>query len=837
MALFKFLLVAAVVGVGWPTLVRAQSDSTYDVLDYVDQLIGSSNGGNIFPGATIPYGMAKAVADTDSGSNQGGFTTDGSNITGFSSMHDSGTGGSPSLGNFALFPYAGCVGDDVNGCNYPKKSRKTKFVNSTLKASPGYFGLQLLSGVQVDMTAAHHTSLFRFKFPATDQSGNASSPLILMDLTDLSDSRQDNGTVAVDEATSRMTGNARFLPSFGTGNYVAYFCADFSGGTIRDNGIFANSRASADVKTLTISRSINGYPLPGGAFIRFNSPGENAILARVGVSLISSDQACSSAEKEIPSFDFAATQKAAEDLWREKISPIVVSRNGLNTSMLKNFYSGIYRTFVNPQDYTGENPLWKSDEPYFDSFYCIWDLFRSQMPFLTVVDPATVARQIRSLIDTYRHEGWLPDCRMSLCKGYTQGGSNADNVLADAYLKGITDGIDWQTGYEAVAKDAEVEPYDWCCEGRGGLDSWKSLGYIPVQDFDYKGFGTMTRSLSRTLEYSYNDFVITKIAAGLGGRQDDVEKYIARSGNWKNLFKADQTSFINSTNTGFTGFFQPRYLNKTFGFQDPLKCSNIDTNPNSVCSLQNTGAETFESSIWEYSFFVPHDQATLITTFGGPESFVKRLDYLHDKGITYIGNEPAFLTVFQYHYAGRPALSAKRSHFYVPAFFQPTNSGLPGNDDSGAMGSFVAFSMMGLFPNPGQDVYLIIPPYFESVSIASPATNKTATIRNVNFDPSYKNIYIQSATLNGEPYTKNWIDHSFFTEGKELVLVLGSTESAWGTQVKDLPPSLGTYEGFGNYSVNGTESKRKREVRYAAADLSDGLGRNNGGAYWAENEG
>lgn len=98
------------------------------------------------------------------------------------------------------------------------------------------------------------------------------------------------------------------------------------------------------------------------------------------------------------------------------------------------------------------------------------------MPFLTVLDPATVARQIRSLIDTYEHLGWLPDCRMTLNKGYTQGGSNADNVLADAYLKGIEESVDWDKGYEAVVKDAEVEPYDWCCEGRGGLDSWKSLG-------------------------------------------------------------------------------------------------------------------------------------------------------------------------------------------------------------------------------------------------------------------------------------------------------------------------------------------------------------------------
>ena len=113
--------------------------------------------------------------------------------------------------------------------------------------------------------------------------------------------------------------------------------------------------------------------------------------------------------------------------------------------------------------------------------------------------------------------------------------------------------------------------------------------------------------------------------------------------------------------------------------------------------------------------------------------------------------------------------------------------------------------MMGLFPNPGQDVYLIIPPFFESISVTSPATGNTATVRNVGFDPTYKNIYIQNATLNGEPYTKNWIDHSFFTEGKELVLYLGSTESSWGTRVEDLPPSLGEYTGF-NGTTNGTNS-------------------------------
>lgn len=507
-------------------------------------------------------------------------------------------GGSPSLGNFAFFPYAACPGDDLNRCIFPKKTRKIPYIADSIKATPGYFGITLTSGVAADMTTAHHTSLFRFKFPST---GNGTSPLILLDLTDLSDSRQDNATMTVDAGTGRMSGSARFLPSFGSGSWTGYFCADFKGAEIRDNGIFVNSRASADVKELKISRSINNYPLPGGGFIRFNSNPSDGVLARIAVSLISSDQACRSAEAEIPNFEFEATHEAAEDAWRQKISPITISTTGVSDSLITNFYSGIYRTMVNPQNYTGENPKWQSAEPYFDSFYCLWDSFRSQLPFLTILDPAGITQMIRALIDIYDHEGWLPDCRMSLCRGYTQGGSNADVVLADGFIKGLKDGIDWDKGYEAVVKDAEVEPYDWSNEGRGGLDSWKALGYIPTQDFDYKGFGTMTRSVSRTLEYAYNDFVIAQMAKGLGSREGDVEKYTERSSNWRNLYNKDQKSFLfNGQDTGFTGFFQGKYLNGTWHNQDPLWCSTIDPSNSRVCSLQNTGQETFESSLWEY---------------------------------------------------------------------------------------------------------------------------------------------------------------------------------------------------------------------------------------------
>ncbi|KAL8359066.1 hypothetical protein RB601_008089 [Gaeumannomyces tritici] len=740
--------------------VDAQATLVVDPITFVDPLIGSANGGNVFAGACVPYGMAKPVADTNSSSNQGGFAQDsGAFVTGFSSMHDSGTGVSPSLGNFAMFPYAGCPDGDVNRCAFPKKSRVDfgAFESKSVSALPGYFGLQLASGIKVDMTATARASLYRFPVPRHDHRWEA-----------------DNGTVTMDGSSGRITGSVRFNPSFGVGNYVLHFCTDFRGADMLGNGIWANSRANATVKTLTISRSINGFPLPGGAFVRFKSA-DKPILARTANSFISVDQACGNAEREIPDFDFAKAQDAATAAWREKLAPIKIDATGVDQSLVKTFYSGIYRTMINPQNYTGENPLWASGEPYFDSFYCLWDSFRSQIPFLVILDPSAVAQMVRSLIDTYSNLGWLPDCRMSLCKGFTQGGSNADNVLADAYMKGTAEGIDWNKGYEAVVKDAEVEPFDWSVNGRGGLNSWKALGYIPVQDFDYKGFGTMTRTISRTLEYSYNDFCISQMAGKLG-KQADREKYTASSGNWANLFKAGQASnFFNGT--------------------------SLDANP--ACSLQVTGRETFESSLWEYGYFVPHDRARLMTLYGGPENDARRLDYMHDQRISGIGNEPSFLTVFQYHYAGRPALSAKRSHYYTPGSFGAAPDGLPGNDDGGAMGSFVAFSMLGLFPNPGQDVYFITPPFFPAANVTSPATGKVARIRTVNFDAAYKNILIQSATLDGRLYTKNWLDHSFFADGKELVLTLGPTESGWGTRVEDVPPSLSLYPGL-NSSVWGT---------------------------------
>ncbi|RDL31123.1 putative alpha protein [Venustampulla echinocandica] len=787
----KFVLLSSCV-----QFIAAQNTSSswnttsFDPLKYVNPLIGTDNGGNVFAGATLPYGMAKAVADVD-GQNTAGFSTDGSNITGFSHMHDSGTGGNPSLGNFPLFPQY-CPEDEVNNCNFVIGERKTKYINDSVVATPGYFSLNLETGIKAEMTVTEHAALYHFNFPPkSSKNGTDLSPLILLDLTDLSASRQ-NASVSVDE-NGRIRGNGTFLPSFGSGSFILHFCADFLGAKVKDTGIWVNNRAGTEPKTIFVTRGINLFYLEAGSWIQFERPADGVVSARVGVSFITADKACQNAETEIPGdeWDFAGIKKSAEEAWREKLSVVRIDSKGVSENLVTNFYSAMYRTMMSPQNYTGENPLWESEEPYYDSFYCLWDAFRSQLPFLTIIDPTSLTAMIRSLLDTYVHIGWLPDCRMSLCKGFTQGGSNADVVLADAFVKNLTSSspssrINWDLAYEAVLNDAENEPLDWSVEGRGGLMSWKALDYIPYLDYDYLGFGTNSRSISRTLEYSYDDFCVATIAKGLG-KEEGYKKYMRRAMNWRNLWKEGHKSYIQGNDTGFTGFFQPKYLNGTWGEQDPIKCSPLD----SFCSLTSNPQETFEDSIWEYQFYVPHAVSQLITLLGGPNTFISRLQFLHTSGLTDIGNEPSFLTAFLYHYAGRPGLSSELVHQYVPGYFNDTVTGLPGNDDTGAMASFSAFISIGVFPNPGQNIYFLTAPLFPSISITSPVTGKMATITTSNFDPEGKRIYIQSVKYNGKVYEKSWIGHELFTEGGVLEFEVGDVESErWGRERESLPPSL-----------------------------------------------
>ena len=334
-----------------------------------------------------------------------------------------------------------------------------------------------------------------------------------------------------------------------------------------------------------------------------------------------------------------------------------------------------------------------------------------------------------------------------------------------------------------------MEPKNWGVEGRGNLVSWHGLGWIPWNDVDKNGTGPSSRTISRGVEYAYDDFCISLMASGLG-HPADAAKYHQRSGNWLNYWNAEQSDVYRDplgeiVQSEFTGFMQPRLINGTFRYQNTRSCSPIHQQHS---CYYDTALDTYEGSPWLYSFFVPQDMAALIKTMGGPAAFVERLTYFHESGLSYMGNEQGFLPTYQFHYAGRPALSSYWVHRYVPSQFNASVNGIPGNDDC-AMGAFSAFTFMGFFPVAGQDVYLLSPPFFREVRIRARAPGKWAVIRVANFDPTFESKYIIGAKLNRKRYTKNWISHEFFMKGGVLELTVGPTEGDWGTRDEDLPPS------------------------------------------------
>ncbi len=268
-----------------------------------------------------------------------------------------------SLGNFPLFAQTGCIGDELNRCYFNKISRASQRINSSVEARAGYFAVGLNTSVKAEMTVSNHTVLYRFTFPTDGTPTKASdrtckdkmtySPLIHADLTDLADSRRE-GSMMVDGDTGRITGNGTFKPSFGIGTYKLNFCVDFKGAKMRDNGVWINNRANTEPKKVYLPDDESNPPLPGGAWVQFHPPDNNQILARVGLSFISAEQACQNAEKEIADFDFDATRNQAEDAWRSKLSILKVDNTGVSKSLQRTFWSGIYRTLLSPQDYTGK---------------------------------------------------------------------------------------------------------------------------------------------------------------------------------------------------------------------------------------------------------------------------------------------------------------------------------------------------------------------------------------------------------------------------------------------------------------------------------------------------
>jgi predicted alpha-1,2-mannosidase len=370
---------------------------------------------------------------------------------------------------------------------------------------------------------------------------------------------------------------------------------------------------------------------------------------------------------------------------------------------------------------------------------------------------------VNSLLTIYKRDGYMPDARSGNSNGRTQGGSNAEIVIADAYVKGL-EGIDYEYALEAMLKDATVPPGgNEEAEGRGGLLPYIELGYVP--------YG-IPRAGNRTIEYAFCDYAIAVVAKGLG-KQELYDEYMKRSESWKNLWRSDYT-YDNTK-----GFIMPRdkdgkWLDELhYGHSKVMQPTFTYTPVTSEAPWYTPWWSTFfyEATSWEYSLSIPHDVPGLIEKCGGESAFEQRLDRFFDKGYFNVNNEPSFLSPCLYHWIGRPDRTSDRISQIIAENYNDGSVGLPGNDDSGAMSSWLAFHMMGLYPNAGTDDYLIHTPLL-SESTFHLDNGKTFTI--VADGLSAKKKYIQSATLNGKPYPYSSIKHADIIAGGVLKLKMGN---------------------------------------------------------------
>ncbi|KAH9846718.1 glycoside hydrolase family 92 protein [Lenzites betulinus] len=788
--------------VGYRTDKRADVP-IQDPASHVNLFIGTTSSGHAFPGVTLPHGMVKTGIDTDSPDNHAGYDSNPSfSVTGVSQLHDDGTGGSVPLSIFKLYPFASCGGDnrfEICACdiNSRKALRKTLADGSPDDvAEPGYFATNLSTDIRIELTATRRAALHRYTFPA-----NSTIPRMVIDVTNDGQQSSLNPIAHIDPDTGRVTAGSTFAASFGPSSYRAYTCVDFKGdgfdlGKPAEYGTYLGN---SPIRGLVDgSQEYTGYRSEFGALLGFKQNGNSTteILARVGMSFISTDQACKNAESEIPSFDFDGTRAAARAEWNELLGRVQVETEGVDDTTVELFYSSLYRTHISPADYSGENPLWDSDEPYYDSFYCNWDTFRTLYPLMSLHDPENFARIVRGMINIQQHEGWLPECRGATAKQWIQGGSNGDPILGEFFVKFADQaeslGVSADALYNALLADAEDQPADWNLQGRQ-VNVWKQYGYIP-QDLIEAG-GANTKQVSRALEYAFGDFAISQVARALN-KTDDAAKYAKRAGNFVNVWNPNVTA---SDNSSIVGMVQPRFVNGSFGFTDSQHCSpNDHTGDN--CFLFNTNFDGFyESSPIVYSQFVPQDNAKLIELQGGADKFVARLDFIFDQNYFDSTDEPSQQIPFMYHYANKPGHSTQRSRQVLAEHFSTATNGLPGNDDSGAMASYVAFFLAGLYPVPATKQYLLSSPFFPQISFFNPAFNSTTTIIAHNFagnpsDGTGGTVFVQNVTIDGKPAKSNcFLEWDVFQRGATVELTLtDNLEVTCGDVAGALPPSLST---------------------------------------------
>lgn len=740
----------------WARVV-AESEGEYvaPLSQYVDPRIGSEGLGRVFIGPSCPYGMVKPSPDCTPSPNSGWLPMP-ERVDGFAQVHVSGTGGGPKYGNVLVTPFGNGM-DRVNHYDYREYE--------TIRL--GYYDTQFKqNGIRTEITTANRASFYRFTYPEDSLKSLAVDAGFFLGENPVPDAREAQQFVGSEIqvlSDHEVAGYTRIRGGWNNGKaYTVYFYAETDRPFVQSLTWKGNRITEAQSQYDSAEKT--------GALLRF-AKNDKVVQLKVGISFLSMQKAKINAHSEIPHWSFEKVHQDLLGQWEQLLQKIEINPS---TPLAKKrmFYTGLYHTMLMPVDRTGENPLWSDPEPYYDDFYAIWDTYRSSSPLITLIDPKRETDIVRSLVNIYKRDGYMPDARSGNSNGRTQGGSNAEIVIADAFVKGLK-GIDYELALEAMLKDATVPPGgNEEAEGRGGLIPYLELGYIPHG---------IDRAGNRTVEYSYCDYAIALVAKGLG-KEDLYQRYLKQSENWKNLWRGDyehegakgfimprdkEGNWLDSIPFGHSTRMQPKFKYTPVTFEGPWY-------------TPWWSMFFYEASSWEYSLSIPHDVPGLIEKCGGAADFEKRLDIFFDKGFFNVNNEPSFLTPCLYHWLGKPWRSSDRIREIIAKNYNDGPVGLPGNDDSGAMSSWLAFHMIGLYPNAGQDYYLIHTPLLTSTTFHLEGGKEFKVVAEGLSD---KNCYIQGVTLNGKDYPYSVLRHKDIMAGGELVLKMGKKPGNWGKEL------------------------------------------------------
>jgi predicted alpha-1,2-mannosidase len=741
----------------------AQSAST--AYDAVNPIIGTSNDGNIFPGASLPFGMMQWSPDT--GYDAWYFHKD-KQIYGFGLTHLSGAG-CPLYGDFAVLPTSSPLTTSPGSDFAPYAAA---FDHSREDAHPGYYAVTLQSGVRVEITVGDRSGIARFIFPA-----GADARL----LVNAGSSANTRGADADKRPGASAYGNEITLQ--GTDAYsgstsAGGFCGPESHYKLYVIGHFNKPYTSSavwqDNAVLAGQKSAKGKHT--GAWLDFGK--QHEVVLKVGISFVSQDGAEKNLKSEIPAWDFEKVHAQARSTWSELLDRLAVEGGTADQRTI--FYTGVYHSFLAPTlfsdvdgNYTGfdgnTHSLAGSKQKAQYANFSDWDIYRNTVQLQALFEPARESDMMQSLVNDANESGWLPRWPAANDVTYVMGGDSPTVVLSSSYAFGAHN-FDTDTALKFMVKSGTqpgMGPHNDA--ERPLIADYLKLGYLPSEKD--------ARSASRTLEYASDDFAIAQFAHTLG-HEAVYHAFLKQSADWKNLLDP-QTKWIrprSSDGTWEPGFDADRSLPKRPG------------EPNST---DQDGFE--EGNTYQYSFMIPFDYPELFAAMGGDDKVIPRLDKFFTKLVCWdepcfnMANEPDFVTPYAYLFAGQPWKTQDVVTRVEKETFNTTPTGIPGNDDLGATSGVYVWNALGFYPGiPGVGGLLIGTPMFEK------ATLHLAGGRTVVVTRKGPGIYVQNMSLDGSPYSNLWLPLDKIHSGVTAIRFTMDREpnKQRGASSADRPPSF-----------------------------------------------